>query len=340
MTSRGSSGHLGTVLVISDHADATADRVCAELAVRGVLVARFDAADFPTGLRLTATLADEESAGGSGWRGSLRGRTLDGRAVRVDLGDVRSVYYRRPTEFVVADGMSGPERRMAYDEARKGFGGVLQGLDAPWINDPVAAAHAEYKPVQLATAARCGLKIPPTIITNDPDAGAEWAEELGSPIVYKTVGGAWHPEDGVVKVIYTSPVTDPASLRDEALTYTAHLFQEHTAKLYEARAIVVGDRVWTVAIHTDTPSGRVDWRTSYDDHEYQVIDLPGPVQDGLLELHANLGLTYGAADLAYDADGDWVFYETNQAGEFGWLTDACGIPVAEAIADQLQKGRT
>jgi hypothetical protein len=127
-----------TVLVITDAHDVTANRVKAELAMRGVPVVTIDAADFPTGLRISATLTTGDLA----WDGGLAGETLDGRAVKLDLGDVRSVYYRRPTGFVLADGMSGPEQQFAYDEARRGFGGVLQGLNCLWVNRPVAAARA------------------------------------------------------------------------------------------------------------------------------------------------------------------------------------------------------
>ncbi|MEV6875354.1 hypothetical protein [Amycolatopsis sp. NPDC051128] len=38
-----------------------------------------------------------------------------------------------------------------------------------WVNHPARLADAAYKPVQLATAARCGLNVPETAITNDPD---------------------------------------------------------------------------------------------------------------------------------------------------------------------------
>ncbi|WP_279473315.1 hypothetical protein [Actinomadura darangshiensis] len=43
--------------------------------------------------------------------------------------------------------MSSPERAFTYGEARRGFGGVLTALqDCLWVNDPMAAIRAEYKP--------------------------------------------------------------------------------------------------------------------------------------------------------------------------------------------------
>ena len=48
-----------------------------------------------------------------------------------------------------------------------------------------------------------------------------------------------------------------------------------------------------------------------------------------------LGLVYGAADLICDEAGNWVFLETNQSGEWGWLTAETGVPIATALADLL-----
>lgn len=79
--------------------------------------------------------------------------------------------------------MSPPERAFAFNEARRGFGGVLQALVCLWVNDPVRAAAAEYKPVQLTAAAACGLRVPDSIITNDPARAYAWAAACGRPVI-------------------------------------------------------------------------------------------------------------------------------------------------------------
>jgi hypothetical protein len=42
--------------------------------------------------------------------------------------------------------------------------------------------------------------------------------------------------------------------------------------------------------------------------------------------------------LICEASGRWVFLETNQNGEWGWLSDEAGLPVAGALADLLKAG--
>lgn len=322
------------MLILTSGEDSTAERVAAELASRGVRVAEMDAADFPT----RVAMATEFNGPDARWEGALTGCTASGRRIAVDLADVAGVYYRRPTQFDLAEGMSGPERLFAYGEARYGFGGVLMGTGCVWVNDPVRAAAAEYKPVQLAAAASCGLRVPASIITSDPDHAAGWARELGRPFVYKPLSGVWIPEAGQIRILYTSLLHDPATLLDGRIDLTAHLLQEWVDKAFECRAVVVGDQVFAVAIHADSAAGRIDWRADYDSHRYEVLDLPERVQHGLITLHARLGLVYGACDLIITPDGEVVFLEVNQGGEWGWLAAECGLPIASALADVLCEG--
>lgn len=226
-----------SVLVLTDETDGTADRVVAELVSREIPLLRLDPADFPGRVSIDARIG-----AGRSWSG--RFAEVSTGDLLISLADVGSVYYRRPTQFTLDERMSGPEKLFAYAEARRGFGGVLQALEgAVWVNDPVAAARCEYKPVQLA-AVEVGLTVPETIITNDPHRAYNWAVRLGRPIVYKPLGGIWHADEGQVRVLYTTRVSEPGELLDESLSRTAHLFQEQIVKSVEVRAVVVGVEVF------------------------------------------------------------------------------------------------
>jgi glutathione synthase/RimK-type ligase-like ATP-grasp enzyme len=140
-----------------------------------------------------------------------------------------------------------------------------------------------------------------------------------------------------VRVTYTSPVHDLDELLDPALGKTAHLFQEQIPKAFEARVTIVGTQVFAVRIDAGSPAARRDWRSDYSALTYSRIELPPALAAGLVELHQRLGLVYGAADLICDEVGNWVF-ETNRAGEWGWLAAETGVPVAGALADLLAGG--
>ncbi|MEV0622433.1 MvdC/MvdD family ATP grasp protein [Nonomuraea sp. NPDC050404] len=321
-----------TVLILTDDTDSVAERVAVELIDREVPVITMDTSQFP----LLISIAAHIESGSDGWAGVIN--TPHGE---VNLAQVGAIYHRRPTQFTMDEGMSAPERAFAYSEARYGFGGVLTALRQSgclWVNDPMAAMRAEYKPVQLVTAARIGLKIPKTIITSSPEEAFAWAKDIGKPIIYKPLGGIWHADEGKVRVVYTTPISDLTELRDPALGRTAQMFQERIDKACEARAVVVGNEVLTVRIDAGSEQGEIDWRSDYDSLSYERIDLPRAFQDRLVELHKRLNLVYGAVDLIQSADGQWHFLETNQSGEWGWLNLKTGLPVHKAMADVLQKG--
>ena len=48
-----------------------------------------------------------------------------------------------------------------------------------------------------------------------------------------------------------------------------------------------------------------------------------------------LGLVYGAIDLRRTPDNEYYFFEVNTAGEFLFIEDRTGLPIASAIADWL-----
>lgn len=62
------------------------------------------------------------------------------------------------------------------------------------------------------------------------------------------------------------------------------------------------------------------------------------MRGGLVALFRKLGLVYGAVDMVVTPDGEWVFLEVNQAGEWGWLAHETGIKVGSAMTDLLAPG--
>lgn len=310
------------VVVITRSDDPESDLVTGELARRGADVARFDIADFPTGLRVASTFDTR-------WSGGLSTPGGD-----VALESVRAVYYRRPTRFAFPAGMSGPEREFAGAESRNGLGGLLACLDCRWVNHPGRVADAEYKPLQLETAARCGLPTPKTLLTNDRHAVEAFAAELDEPLLYKPLSPGVVREGDGLGLVYTT-VVDPAELDQGGLDVAMHLFQEWVPKARDARVTVVGERVFAVAIHARSARARVDWRADYDALDYEPVEPPERVRAGVLGYLHRLGLSFGAFDFTVTPGGAWVFLECNPAGLWGWIEEDTGLPIAASLADLL-----
>jgi ATP-grasp ribosomal peptide maturase len=309
------------VLIVSGRGDWSAEQVAKQLQARGCAYSWLDPADFPRRVQVTARL-------GRGWQGEVE--TPDGAFC---WEDISAVFYRRPRDFDMPS--ASPEQRFARAQARVGLGGVLASLPVKWINHPSALADCEYKPRQLSIAQTIGLRVPATIVTNAPDEVRRFAAEQRN-IIVKSLAEPIIAEAGSQKAIWTRQVTASELADLTGLELTPHLFQEWIPKAYEIRMTVVGKRDFAVAIHAHSAAARIDWRTDYDALTYEVIECPMGIADRVHTFLSATGLTYGAFDFIVAADTeDYVFLECNAAGQWGWLAQECGLPIAEAIADEL-----
>jgi len=316
-----------TILVLTTPQDPTADAVIEHLRHLGTALVRWDTAAFPTEHTLSATFTYGT------WSGGIR---RDDRMF-VDLERIRSVLYWRPGRFQLPAGMSPADQVMAAAEARHAIGGLLAALPAEvlWVNDPLHTAAAEYKPLQLEVAARCGLPVPRTVLSNDATDVTRLADLVAGPVVCKPLTGLTFTQDGhQISKTYTT-VIDAAAIDPAAFRATAHLVQEYLGKELEARVTVVGERVFTVAIHAGSETARIDWRADYDRLYYEHIPTPDDIADAVCRYLKELGLAFGAFDFAITPGGEWVLLECNPAGQWLWLEEATGLPIAAAVAELL-----
>jgi ATP-grasp ribosomal peptide maturase len=310
-----------SVLVCTQYEDATADLVIAELNRRRVPVLRFDPGrDFPA----PATLAARIAQGGWGGRLTVGGRTAD-------LSAVRALYHRRPTPCPTDSGEQAA--RFAAQENRRGLGGVLGALPGClYLSHPQAIARAEYKPAQLAAAARGGLMVPATLITNDPAEAKAFCDE--QPVVYKPLHAGAYDVGGEPAGIWAGSVE--AGEIDDAVRHSAHLFQARVPKVADVRTVVVGGQVFSALI--TAPPGAVDWRAEYQSLTYEPIACPEEMRGALVRFLADFGLNFGAFDFAVTGDGVWWFLECNPNGQWAWLEGVAGLPITAAITDLLETG--
>ncbi|MDA2807625.1 ATP-grasp ribosomal peptide maturase [Nocardiopsis sp. LSu2-4] len=249
--------------------------------------------------------------------------------------DIEAVYYRQPRPFEPARGLSEAEARFASAEARFGLGGVLASLDARWVpGAPGRVADAEYKPLQLAIAARCGLSVPPTMVTNDPAAAREFAAGQRDGAVYKALMHKLIADSGEPRLIYTSPVA--AEEIGGGVAATAHQFQADLAgkKAVDARLLVTLRGCAAVAIRAERPEARRDFRLDYAALDYAPIEVPAPVAEGCTRYLSALGLTAGVFGFCL-TDRDWLFLECGPGAQWGWLQEATGVAMSDLVAEEL-----
>lgn len=321
------------MLVVTSLEDATADMVIAALNRRGTAVVRVDPADIdPVGgsdgaatsseLRLAARVGGDV---GGAWAGVLRTSSRE-----LDLGEVRSVYHRRPGTWRYRH-LPDRARRFAVAEARHGLAGLIAALPVLHANPPSATAHAEFKPAQLSTAADLGFTVPPTLITNDLAEARRFVDEH-APVVYKTFRGVPHAENEA-GAIWTQRVR-PDEL-DESIAAAPHMFQAEVQNKTDARVTVVGDRVHASLIRA--PGAPLDWRAGdWDRLTYEPVKVPDQVRMDMHRYLGLFGLVFGCFDFAVDSSAQWHWIECNPSGQWGFLPDS--EEIAESFAALLRAG--
>ena len=318
-----------TVHILTHSEDEPAvDRVVEEIRERGGRAVRFDTDLFPLRTRMHV----EQTASGDRFHLLTDGEELD-------LSTVRAVWHRR-----IAIGRSIPRemdpqlRTASVDESRAVVFGTIAALDCFHLDQVDRIRFAGHKAMQLSLARECGLEIPKTLTTNDPEAVRLFHKTCPNGMVAKMLHSFAVKEDGEESVVFTTEMTEEHLADLGGLEFCPMTFQEKIEKDIELRVTVVGRQLFAAAVPSQEVSGaEVDWRRKGDVARdlWKAHLLPETLEIRIHEFMDRLGLNYGAIDLIRTPDGRYVFLEVNPAGEFSWLTVWPGFPLAEAFADTL-----
>jgi glutathione synthase/RimK-type ligase-like ATP-grasp enzyme len=259
------------------------------------------------------------------------GEGLSVTAFGYALEEYTSVWWRRVAPPRVSERIRDPEEhRFAARECREALWGALDAAGVPIHNQPDAETRAGRKPVQLAAARACGLRVPETLITNDPDEVLAFRERHGE-VVYKVFSAT------SLMMTDTRPLTD-ADLPDLwRVRHAPLIFQEYVPRGREYRVTLVGDDVFAAEITIRHPGAHYDWRL---DQAYGVhaTRLPADLERRLRALRRRLGLSSGSVDLRETPEGEVYFLEINPGGQFLFLDVFARLPVAERFCDLLLGG--
>jgi len=309
------------IAVVSYPDDPHAQAVMSHLRDAGAPAVLLDLADLPE--RATLTMRYE-----NGGRPRLEYRR-EGEPT-LDLQSVRTVWWRRPRVPEPAS-ITDPEALLfAANEWQEAINGLWQLLDARWVNHPIRDEVAARKALQLRVAAEVGLTVPRTLVTSDPDEARAFIDGRGdAATVFKTFS-CTHEIWRETRLIRADelPLLDTVRLAPV-------IFQEYVPAGVDLRITIVGGRLFAAAIHSQETDYEVDFRMSLGQAEVEATTLPAEVEEGLLALMGRLGLLYGAVDMRRTPTGEYVFFEVNTAGEFLFVEELTGQPIARNLAELL-----
>lgn len=307
------------ILIVSSAGDLHAETVGSWLTKRGTPWEILDLEDFPGRSTLSLSYPSAEKI----WRWSSS-RTID-------LASVTAIWWRRPRGFGIPESISQQDHRAfawhECEEAIEGLWAMLSGVH--WINQPHRDAVAHRKGYQLEVARRLGFRLPRTLITNGPAEALSFARTVEpARLVYKpfsTTANQWRE---------TRVLDETALAGIEQVRHAPVIFQEYIEGA-DVRVTVVGDRVFAASVHAGATNYPVDFRMSLQRPSFQALALPRALSDLVLAMNRELGIVYGAYDFRLTPAGEYFFLEVNPAGQFLFIEHEAGLPISQAMADEL-----
>ena len=316
------------ILIVSHPGDDHAAAVLGVTGSAGHPAALIDTSQFPTGLAIRSELTPD----GARWWVRDTGTDGDGQGVWFDLGTATAAWWRRPLPYQLDGALGGGAAQWAYQECHEAIAGMWAGLTATWINDPDLDERAAHKPYQLAVAARLGLPLPPTLISNDPHAVLDFAAANGAGnTIFKTFRATeehWRE----TRLLGEAELEQISSVR-----FTPSIFQRRVDAVSDLRVIVIGEQIFATEIARGPDVRDVDYRLRMDSSTFTPVELPARWQRAVRELLDELGLVYGAIDLMRTVDGRLVFLEVNPSGEWLYVEQRTGEPITHAVAAELMR---
>jgi glutathione synthase/RimK-type ligase-like ATP-grasp enzyme len=311
----------GSILIVSTVADVATDAVVAALRAMGVNHTRVNTEDLPFDRSLTVDLSSDDDAQ----------LLFDGRAATSG-----AIWYRR---------VRSPSRPIEMDEgiydfclreSRATLLGGLIGQNARWMSRPENIWRAEFKPYQLQQARSLGLRIPKTLVSNDPDAIRKAAQAFG-PLVVKPARSGHFRSGNEEFAIFTSLLSDDHLAQLDDARWSPSIYQEHIPKRFDLRVTYVGGHLYSAAIHSQTDhAAEIDWRrTENPNLPHSPIEIDPTIARKLQELMKTLELEFGCIDLVLTPEGEYVFLEVNPSGQWLWIDDQLGLGISNGVARWL-----
>jgi hypothetical protein len=318
------------VLILTEAKDIHAIAVAQALEQKGAEVTLWATSDFPT-------RSDESVRYDAQGRRDIR---LCGADLHLENPVFDTVWRRRPAYVVDRSSLHPADWAFAVGECGM-FRRSLFHLIAPdafWVNPIAGAALAGSKLLQHEAAVKIGIRTPETLFTNSPEEIRWFLSRF--EVIYKPLdGGGWQNKDAQF-LPYTAILTEEDLVADDVLRQTPGIFQERIPKAYELRVTVMGRHTLAAKVLSQqTEKGKIDWRRSNDEVQFEPTFLPPEVELLSVTLLEELGLVFGCFDFIVTPEGEYVFLEVNEMGQFLFIERCCGMPLLDAFSEFLLQGR-
>lgn len=297
-----------TILILGGSDDEHAAFMFEHLRGRGADVEYLDSRSFPGQLKISFDPLNH-----CGYLVLPSGRS-------VDFSQIRSIYWRNYYGVSVPEPLDEETAFVAENDARGLFESLFFELRTRWVNGWEGFRLHQTKPVQLARVAALGVRLPPTLLTNEPAALLTFAQQHRRSIFKPVQGG-----DQARRL--TAEYLNPESLDNLRL---APITVQTEVPGTNIRVFVAGPRVFAIEIR----AVELDYREDLAP-ELLVHRLPPDIENLSRQIAHTLSLLWTGIDFRLTPEGEYVFLEANPSPMFIGFQEQTGLPLADSLADLL-----
>jgi glutathione synthase/RimK-type ligase-like ATP-grasp enzyme len=306
------------ILVVTHSQDISADLVIRHLAIRNAHYCRLDTDRLGTPQCFFGFRSEPELVLGN---------------TSISASEISTIWARRfalPKSIDVVDPNYQPFVRNELSAVMTAF---LDYGAAVQVNPHWADLLAGNRLIQAMRANKVGLKTPASVVTQRVSVAREFIDSHDAVITKAISFGRLSSSTNNEKVVFCSAVPKDSDLG--ALNFCPTLFQEAVPKRFDWRVTTIGDRAFAARAPVTKSDASLDWRKEPNDIHFEPAQLPQEIEARLLALCEESQIVYGAHDFIETPSGDFIFLETNPAGQWGWLELSLRLPIGEAIAEEL-----
>jgi glutathione synthase/RimK-type ligase-like ATP-grasp enzyme len=173
----------------------------------------------------------------------------------------------------------------------------------------------------------CGLAVPRTLVTNDPDEARRFYYECNGDAIFKSLSGV----RSIVRRIGAEHLP-----RFPLLRHGPAQFQE-LIRGDDIRVHTVGDRLFASLVRSDAVDYRYAGRDGFE-VEMSSFELPPPIAEACIRVARKLDLMLSGIDLKVTPDGKYYCFEVNPSPAFIYYEQGSGQPISTALAELLLSG--
>jgi hypothetical protein len=246
----------------------------------------------------------------------------------IELEELSGVFVRYPgLEGRIAPANLAPECAPAvFGECDMGLAAMLESLSCPVVNRLAGSISNYSKPYQQIHIQRCGLRTPPTLVTNDPGSALKFYHQCGGQVIFKSISSV----RSIVRRMTAAHLERLAFLHDAPAQFQAFIPGE------DIRVHTIGNRWFATRIVTNA----VDYRYAQQEGltvQMEPTTLPAEVVDACLRLANHFELLLTGIDLKQTREGEYYCFEVNPAPAFLVYEQGSGQEISRSLAEILHR---